>query len=155
MRQALLVLVGVALLVTVTHTQTKVGKPAVKASPLRTPWGDPDLQGVWNYASGTPLERPTAFAGKEFLTDDELAQAEKQAHELGNFDRRDGAGTDADVARDANEFWFARRKAILTQRTSMITDPPEGRLPDVTPEAAKRQAAAATAASAARRGTDS
>src|ERR1700730_3510100 len=96
MRQAILVAVGVALSVTWAHTQTKVGSAAVKPSTLRTPWGDPDLQGVWNVAAGTPLERPPALAGKEFLTDDELAQAEKQIHERNSADRRDGAGTDAD-----------------------------------------------------------
>ena len=49
----------------------------------RTPDGQPDLQGVWNYASGTPLERPEAFAGRPFLKDDEVAEAEKQLQERG------------------------------------------------------------------------
>src|ERR1700719_1133345 len=109
MRHAILVALGVALLVTVAHTQKRIGPVVVKASTPRTPWGDPDLQGVWNVAAGTPLERPPALAGKEFLTDDELAQAEKQIHERNSADRRDGAGTDADVRREANEFWFEKK----------------------------------------------
>ena len=140
MRQAILVVVGVALLVTVAHTQTRIGTVPAKASTLRTPWGDPDLQGVWNVAAGTPLERPPALAGKEFLTDDELAQAEKQIHERNSADRRDGAATD-DVRREANEFWFEKRPTILTRRTSLIIDPPDGKLPPLTPTAAQKPVA--------------
>ena len=135
MRQALVVVVGVALLSTVGSMQT--GAAPVSGSMPRMPWGDPDLQGVWNYSTQTsPLERPSALAGREFLTDGELAQAERQAHEIGNADRRDARGTEADVARDGNEFWFERRTTMLTRRTSLITDPPEGKLPPLTPEAA-------------------
>lgn len=57
----------------------QVAPPATAVTALtpRTPWGDPDLQGVWNVASGTPLERPATYAGREFLTDEELLQAER------------------------------------------------------------------------------
>jgi hypothetical protein len=111
---------------------------AVSALTPRTPWGDPDLQGVWNVASGTPLERPATYAGREFLTDEELLQAEKEANERTNADRRLGAGTLADLRREHNEFWFDKRTTILTNRTSLITDPPDGKLPPLTPEAAKK-----------------
>jgi hypothetical protein len=140
MRYAILVVVSVVLLVTAAHTQTRGAAAGVKAS-TRTPWGDPDLQGVWNFAAGTPLERPAALAGKEFLTDEELAQAEWQARARSSMDRRDGAGTDADVNRDANEFWFERRKTILIRRTSLVVDPPDGKLPPVTAEADRRRTA--------------
>jgi hypothetical protein len=113
---------------------------AVSALPLRTPWGHPDLQGVWNVASGTPLERPEKYAGTEFLTDEELRQAEKEANEKTNADRRLGAGTLSDLRREHNEFWFDKRTTILTNRTSLITDPPQGKLPPLTPEAAKKTA---------------
>jgi len=115
-------------------------------TPPRTPEGQPNLQGIWNYAPSTPLERPTAFAGKQFLTDDELAQAEKGMRERNSRDRRDGVGTDADVNRDYNEFWEEKRETIiLTRQTSLVTDPPDGRLPPLTQEAQKREAARAEA----------
>jgi len=125
--------------------QTPATRSTAARSAFRTAWGDPDLQGVWNYAAGTPLERPAEFAGKAVLTVDELARAEQQARDRSNMDRRDGVGTDADVSREANEFWFTRRQAILDRRTSLITDPPDGKLPPLTPEAKQRQAAAAAA----------
>ncbi len=125
--------------------QTPSTKPSTGRTAFRTAWGDPDLQGVWNYAAGTPLERPAEFSGKAVLTDEELARAERQMRDRSNMDRRDGIGTDADVGREANEFWFTRRPQILTRRTSLITDPPDGRLPPLTPEAKQRQAATAAA----------
>src|SRR5262249_41531202 len=116
MRQTLLVCGCVFLLVTVAHAQTKPATSGVGTQTLRTPWGDPDLQGVWNVAAGTPLERPSALADKEFLTDEELAQAEKEIHARSNADRHDDAGTLADLRREHNDFWFDKRKTILTKR---------------------------------------
>lgn len=134
-----------ALFVTALHSQTKVSPAPTRSLPFRTSWGDPDLQGVWNYAVGTPLERPAEFAGKAVLSDAEFAQAERQAHERSNRDRRDGAGTNVDLGREANAFWFERRPTILTRRTSLITDPPDGKLPRLTPEAEQRRDARAAA----------
>jgi hypothetical protein len=125
--------------------QTPPTRPATTRTTFRTAWGDPDLQGVWNYAAGTPLERPAEFSGKAVLTDEELALAERQMRDRSNMDRRDGVGTDADVGREANEFWFTRRPTIMDRRTSLITDPPDGKLPPLTPEAKQRQAAMAAA----------
>jgi hypothetical protein len=115
------------------------GTSAQQAKSPRTADGRPDLQGVWNYAAGTPLERPAVYAGREFLTDEELARAERELRGRANADRRDGAGTAADLNRENNEFWFARRKTILTRRTSLIIDPPDGKLPPVTDEAERRR----------------
>jgi hypothetical protein len=134
-----------ALFVIALHSQTKVSPAAPRSLLFRTSWGDPDLQGVWNYAVGTPLERSAEFAGKAVLSDDEFAQAERQAHERSNRDRRDGAGTNVDLGREANEFWSERRPTILTRRTSLITDPPDGKLPRLTPEAEQRRDATAAA----------
>ena len=78
-------------------------------TPPRTVWGQPDLQGVWNWAHGTPLERPAEMAGKAVLTDEELAEAEQRAQDSANLDRRDGTGTDVDVNREFNDFWHPRR----------------------------------------------
>jgi hypothetical protein len=105
----------------------------------RTPWGDPDLQGVWNNGTVTPLERPAALAGKEFLTESEVAEFEKQAVARQNADRRDGIGTEADVARAYNEFWWEHgSKVVASRRTAIVVDPPDGRVPALTPEAQKR-----------------
>ena len=121
-------LVGCCLVLFVIALRSQTPAPS-RSLPFRTDWGDPDLQGVWNYAAGTPLERPAAFARKALLSDDEFAQAERQARERTNRDRRDGAGTNVDLGREANEFWFERPPTILTRRTSLITDPPDGKLP--------------------------
>jgi hypothetical protein len=111
----------------------------------RTAWGDPDLQGVWNYAAGTPFERPAEFAGKATLNDEELAREESRVRERGNGDRRDDGRADLDLNREHNEFWFSRRTRILTRRTSLITDPADGKLPPLTPDAVQAQAARAAA----------
>ena len=109
----------------------------VKPAPV-TPWGAPDLQGVWNYATITPLERPGELAGKQVLTDQEAAEFEKQALERRNPDRRDG-GASADVGRAYNKFWWDYgTKVVGTKRTSLIVDPPDGKIPPLTPEARKR-----------------
>jgi hypothetical protein len=116
---------------------------------LRTPWGHPDLQGVWNYATLTPLERPASVT-KSVLTEEETAEYVKRARENSNADRRDGAGTqrspgeDADVARAYNEFWYERgRGTVRNRRTSLIVDPADGRLPPMTPQGQKRASALA------------
>jgi hypothetical protein len=116
------------------------------ATPLtapRTPEGQPDLQGVWSFATLTPLERPAELADKQVLTDQEAAEFEKRTLERNDADRRDG-GSDADVARAYNNFWYDRgTKVVGTRRTSLIVDPPDGRIPPLTPEAQKRLTALA------------
>jgi hypothetical protein len=101
----------------------------------RTAWGDPDLQGQWNSQTSTPLERPLtgALAGKETLTDDE-AEGLEQAH----LARGDAPPVPGDPG-TYNSFWFDRGKGL--NRTSLILDPPDGRVPAYTPEAQQRLAA--------------
>ena len=113
--------------------------------PLRTVDGQPDLQGVWSFAMLTPLERPAEFAGKANLTEQEAADYVKRLQERRNADRRDG-GANADVARAYNESWYDYGKSASTQ-TSLIIDPPDGKLPPLTPEGQKRAAARAAALS--------
>ena len=107
------------------------------ASPT-TPWGDPDLQGLWSYATITPLERPAQDAGKEFLTREEADALNSAAASRG--DRRD-ADPKVDVEGAYNAFWWDRGNS--TGRTSLIVDPPNGRLPALTPEGERRRAEAA------------
>ena len=108
--------------------------------PSLTPWGDPDYQGIW--AAGyifTPLERPDEFEGREFLTDDEAAalQSRQQATfgigagaGAGNTSGRPERGTLADVAGAYNDAYTGRgTELIATGRTSLIVDPPDGRIP--------------------------
>ncbi len=103
--------------------------------------GHPDLQGIWSYATVTPLERPNGLAGKStFNSDEEIAEFEKTTVEARNQDRRDGAGTNADVSRAYNDFWWDRGTKVLGRQTSLVVDPADGRIPALTPAAQKRQA---------------
>ena len=101
----------------------------------------PDIQGIWNFATITPLERPAELAGKEFFTKQEAAQYEKDVLARTNMDRRDG-GAQADLERAYNDFWWDRgTKIVKTLRTSLIVDPKDGRIPPLTAAAKERQAA--------------
>jgi hypothetical protein len=131
-----------ALVLTLSIPAAGRGQAKKTWSAPRTPDGRPDLQGIWNNSTITPLERPADFAGKAFFTPAEAAAYEKQTLQTGNADRRDG-GADADVGRAYNEFWRTRGGIVSTLRTSLITDPPDGRIPPLTPEAQKRNAARA------------
>src|SRR5438309_4256031 len=105
----------------------------------------PDLQGVWSFSTLTALERPAEFAGKEFLTDAEAQAFAKRTMERNNRDNRDTSNADADVGGAYNEFWWDRGTTVARVngkfRTSLITDPPDGRIPAATPEATQRAAA--------------
>jgi hypothetical protein len=106
----------------------------------RTPDGQPDLEGVWNSSTLTPFERPKEFAGKQFFSPQEAEEFAKAELNRVDGDRRDGGG-DADVGRAYNEFWRDRGKLTPDLRTSMIVDPPDGRVPPLTPQAQKIVAA--------------
>jgi hypothetical protein len=99
----------------------------------------PDLQGIWSFATITPLERPAELAGKEFFTAQEGAAYEAEVLKRNNMDRRDGAA-EADVARAYNDFWWDRgTKIVKTLRTSLIVDPNDGKIPPLTAAARARQ----------------
>ena len=108
----------------------------------RTPWGDPDLQGVWNDATSTPLERPGGVSGKNLLSDEEAAEFQNQLEYNLTRDRRDG-GADIDVNRAYNEHWMDARRLKITadRRTSLIVDPPDGRIPARVPLSPEREKA--------------
>jgi hypothetical protein len=125
----------------------------------RTADGRPDLQGTWDFAQLTPFERPGDFAGKTSLTDQEAEEFAQQRIDTSNKDRRDGTAA-ADVERAYNDFWWDRGTKVTTPRTSLVVDPPDGRVPSLT-DAAKLRAAdeakrpAFRGAGANGRGTDS
>jgi hypothetical protein len=133
----------ISLTPTSTHGQTR---PAVKVwSVPRTSDRRPDLQGIWTNGTVTPLERPREFAAKEFFSPNEAAEYEKQARARNDGDRRD-SNPEADLAIGYNDFWWDRgTKVVSTLRTSLIVDPPDGRIPTLMPEAQKRAAARAEA----------
>src|SRR5689334_2690076 len=91
--------------------------------------GQPDLQGTWSNATITPLERPKELAGKESFTEAEALEYEKRVLEESNKDRRDGP-PEADVGRAYNDSWWDRgTRVVSTRRTSIIVDPPDGKIP--------------------------
>ena len=114
--------------------------PAKTWTPPHTPDGQPEIQGTWSFATITPLERPADLAGKEFFTEKEAAEYEKDVVLRNNKDRRDGSA-EADVGRAYNDFWWdSGTKVVKTRRTSLVIDPPDGRIPPLTPAARERQA---------------
>ena len=106
----------------------------------RTPDGQPDLQGTWTNATVTPFQRPAQLGSKQFFTPEEAAAFEKQRIQQGNTDLIEGERGASDLARRAyNNFWTDRGTRVAkTMRTSLVMDPPDGRVPPFTPEAQKR-----------------
>ena len=108
----------------------------------RTPWGHPDLQGIYDGASITPQQRPEKFADREFLTEEEVAALEKAAIENPGRNARAERGTHADVEGAYNDVFTHRRQNYgRTRRTGLIIDPPDGKMPALTPDGEARQKA--------------
>ena len=101
----------------------------------RTPWGDPDIQGVWSNQNPVPLERPDALKGKSTLTAAEAAEFEKTSLDrlLKNFE------SDVPISGELNGIWLetAKGKVAPSRATSLVVDPPDGKVP-YTPEGRKR-----------------
>jgi hypothetical protein len=117
---------------------TLAGQAPARSAVPRTPWGDPDLQGLWTNATITPFERPANLGGQQVLTEQEAAEFEKQTLAARDADNRAG-GTEADLGRAYNQFWYERgTKVVGTKRTSLVVDPPDGRVPALTPEGQQR-----------------
>jgi hypothetical protein len=105
--------------------------------PPRTPDGQPDLQGVWTNATLTPMERPPELGSKAFFTAEEAAAYEKRRMEQTDADRPDSRRA-GDVG-SYNQFWFDRGTQVVhSRRTSLVIDPPDGRIPPMTPEARRK-----------------
>jgi hypothetical protein len=112
--------------------------PAPNAT-FKTPWGDPDLQGIWTDETATPLQRSPKYANQEFFTDAQRSELDQARAALLGRDRRVERGTELDVAGAYNgQFASLKRTG---KRTSMIVDPANGRVPPLTPEAQKNGAA--------------
>ena len=124
--------VGAGILV--SATQTSAEAPAVK-----TPWGEPDLQGIWTDETDTPLQRSPKYASQEFFTDAQRAELDQQRLALLRRDRRVERGTELDVAGAYNALFMTQKRTGA--RTSLIVDPLNGRIPPLTPESQKLTAA--------------
>ncbi len=106
------------------------------APPPRTSWGAPDLQGTWSHATVTPLERRDEHAGRTLLTDEEVAEANLSAATFASSERRGELSAERDVGLAYNQFWWDRGQS--DGRTSLIVDPPDGRIPPMQPDAQVR-----------------
>jgi len=112
---------------------------SAQAPSLKTPWGEADLQGIWTDESDTPLQRSPKFANQEIFTEAQRAELDRERSALMRRDRRVERGTEPDVAGAYNAVFTSQKRTGA--RTSLIIDPPNGRIPPMTPEAQKLAAA--------------
>ena len=126
--------------------------PVAAQSSARTAWGDPDLQGAWDFRTITPLERPEDLADQEFLSEEQAANLEQEVVNrndelLGRPARRTETTESVDRGEEGapgfyNNFWLDQgTNTVATRRTSLVVDPPNGRLPEMTAEGSERTAA--------------
>ena len=116
-----------------TSPKTPPSASAAATPSLKTPWGEPDLQGIWTGESDTPLQRPAKYANQEFFTEEQRKELDNERSELLGRDKRVERGTELDVAGAYNAVFMSMKHTGV--RTSMIVDPPNGRIPPLTPEA--------------------
>jgi hypothetical protein len=130
----------------ISQTLLAQSRSTAKAAIPRTPDGKPDLQGAWSFANVTPFERPSELGEKTTLTEAEAQALEEQAAARNKGDEGRQRGTAADVGRAYNDFWYDRgTRAASTRQTSIVVDPPNGRVPAVTAEAQERASTRAAA----------
>ncbi len=131
---ATLVVAGLLMVAPGAQEQSEVAPAA------RTAWGDPDLQGIWTTDYAIPLQRPARFAGQAEFTEEERAALDRERAALLTLDPRSAAGSEQDVGGAYNRTIFLTHKHTGS-RTSLIIDPPDGRIPAFTPEAQARRGA--------------
>jgi hypothetical protein len=114
-------------------------KPAKAYTQPKTPWGDPDLQGTWTSDDciNTPMQRPANFGEKLYLTDEELTQREAAIARQAENDKQQFIAANAQANVNPPGHWGERARRPCRQ-TSLVIDPPNGRTPDLTPEAQAR-----------------
>ena len=112
------------------------GLAMAQADPPRTSWGDPDLQGLWSHGTATPLERREEYAGREHLTEEEIAEINLQATTFATSERRTELSAERDVALAYDQVWWDR--GLSDGRTALIVDPADGRLPALTADGQAR-----------------
>jgi hypothetical protein len=117
--------------------QTSAASSATPAasSSLKTPWGEPDLQGIWTDETTTPLQRPAKYANQAVFSEAERAELDRVRSEVLGRERRAERGTERDVSGSYNNVFVSFKRTGA--RTSLIVDPPNGRIPPLTPEAQK------------------
>src|SRR5262245_15464177 len=106
---------------------------------LKTPWGEPDLQGIWTRDVDIPLERPAKYANQEFFSEPERRDLDRQISDIitrDSTEERRARGTERDVNSEFTQEPFTIHLPV-GRRTSLIVDPPDGRIPRLTPEAQK------------------
>src|SRR5262245_49102212 len=108
-------------------------------APLKTLWGEPDLQGIWTYEFDTPLQRLAKYASQEFFTEQQRAELDRERTAMLARDQRQERGSEMDVTRGYNSVFLSVKR--IGTRTSLIVDPPNGRIPPLTPDAQKLAAA--------------
>jgi hypothetical protein len=118
-------------------SRATAGSAATTGPAAKTTWGDPDLQGIWTDEFMTPLQRPAQYAGKEFFTDAERAALDKQRAGI-ELRPRQATGTERDVAGAYNAVFMSVKPT--GRRTSLVVDPPDGRVPPTTPALQKELA---------------
>jgi hypothetical protein len=132
--------VGAVISVSVTRASAQAPAASIAApTPApKTAWGEPDLQGIWTDESDTPLQRPAKWADQEFFTEAQRQELDRARSQLGGKDNRAERGTELDVTGSYNDLFISRKRTGL--RTSRIVDPPNGRIPPLTPQAQKTAA---------------
>ena len=131
--------VSTPILASITRSPAQAPATAYSVPSLRTPWDEPDLQGIWTVEANTPLQRPATYATQEFFTEAQRIELDSARTGLPGKDRRAARGTEIDVTGSYNQVFLSRKRTGA--RTSLIVDPHDGRLPPLTPEAQKMAAA--------------
>ena len=139
---------GAAILMVAAIVSLAAGPAAAQAQPSsadgsaphQTPWGDPDLQGVWDRWTFTPLERPEEFAAKDVLTDEEAAEVAQREFQATVTRDREGPAP-GDPGGYGEQVWTDRARATALNQSSLIVEPADGRLPALTAAAERRSRA--------------